>query len=60
MNRDWISVKSELPEEFDLVKILFKNERCERAWWTGNRWDGRREINDDDVIAWKRVHGYIR
>jgi len=51
----WISVKKRKPTPFDLVEILLDTEKVRKGWWCGTIWDGRVDINDKQVIAWRPI-----
>lgn len=57
--RDWVSAEEKKPPIFDLVCILFDNEKTQPGWWTGHVWDSGKDFIGKNVVAWKMVmvHG---
>lgn len=56
--KEWIDVKEKKPEKFDLVYMLFDNERVQPGWWTGTIWDCGKTMKGDKVIAWKIANAH--
>ena len=52
--RDWVSVEVEMPEDFELCKLLKKDDKIKCGWRSANRWDGFRIEEKEEFIARKR------
>lgn len=49
----WANPKEWLPLSFDLVQLKTQ-DKIKMGWYTGDRWDGYRFKETDEVLQWKR------
>jgi len=53
----WWNPDKKLPETYELVTMLFENEKQQPGWWTGHNWDSGRKVDKDlKVVGWRRLH----
>ena len=54
--KDWERVEKEnMPKPYELTRILYEDERTQIVWWTGNGWDGLKDIRKEKIVAWKKI-----
>ena len=53
MEDNWNTMKDFKPDEYELVNIMFDNDKIKPGWWTGQIWDARNKIIQNKVVAWK-------
>lgn len=50
----WVKAEDYLPEDFDLVLLKIDNG-IKKGWWAGNKWDGLRYYEGEEVKFWKKT-----
>jgi hypothetical protein len=52
----WADVNRFLPRDFELVKVLLKNNKMKNGWFNISRWDGLKILPTDEVVAWRKIN----
>lgn len=51
----WTDATKFLPCDFDLVNVKTKGKKTTAAWSNGNKWDGLRVEDQDEILYWSRA-----
>ena len=51
----WTNAHLYKPKQYDLVHLAFENDRILIGWWSGLEWCCRRNIDNSEVMRWKKT-----
>lgn len=50
----WVDCKDYLPKDYDLMYLKISGKPNVSGWSVGNKWEGLKLKNKDQVIFWKK------
>jgi len=50
----WADAKKYLPADYDLMFLNIKDKKSSCGWSVGNKWDGSKLENTDEILYWKK------
>jgi len=60
VDKEWSSFPEKKPKLYDLVMILYDNDKERIGWWTGSQWDGGKPLPmTRRVVAWRKFSNFI-